>query len=179
MTELSDIDLVRKVKEGEILAYEVLVRRYEMKLLRYLKRWNVDESVAEEVVQDALFKVYKSIGKIDESRGFSPYLYTTAKNELMNRFRKEKMVLPLIEEVVGIDGEKMYEELHRKNIQSMVRQSLDSLKEKQRHILELYFFEELSYKKIGEKLGMPLNTIKTNIRRAKAALLSKFKHEKK
>lgn len=179
MNDISDIDLVKKVKQGDIMAFEVLVRRYEMKLYYFLKKRTKEDHIAEEVVQDALFKIYKNIWRVDEKKGFAPYLYTIAKNELVNRFKKEKLTLTLIDEVVGIDGEKLYEDLYRKNIQEKITFALRRLKKKQREVLKLYFFDELSYKKIGEKMGVPLNTIKTNIRRAKNALLKILNHEKK
>lgn len=179
MSEINDKELVIKVKAGDFLAYEELVKRYEFKLIRYIHNWTRDDGLAEEVVQDALFKLYKNINKVDEAQGFAGYLYKIARNELMSRFRKEKMVLPLIEEYVGDNGEHLYEDIDRKDTQKKVKKALGEIKDKHRKILELYFFEELSYKRIGELLGVPLNTIKTNLRRAKAAMLNKLKNEKR
>lgn len=178
MVLISDIELVKRVQAGEIPAYEELVNRYEAKLLRFLRRYTKEESIAEEVVQDALFKIYKNINRIDERKGFAGYLYAVTRNEMMTRFRKEKLVLPLFDDTVGVSGEDLYEEIDKKDKQNMVRKAMGELKEKQRRIIELYFFEELSYKRIGELLGVPLNTIKTNLRRAKSALLKRIKNEK-
>jgi RNA polymerase sigma-70 factor (ECF subfamily) len=179
MINSEDNELVKRVKAGDILAYELLVKKYEVKLFWFLKKWTKEESLIEEVIQDSLFKLYKGIHKVNEKKGFSAYLYTIAKNQLMDRFRSDKKTLSLMESVVGVDGEKLYEDIHKKDIQEQVREALANLKEQQRKVIELYFFEELSYKKIGEKMGVPINTIKTNIRRAKNKLLSLMKNEKR
>lgn len=177
MNNQSDIDLIRKVKAGDILAYEVLVRRYETKLFWFLRRWTDEEGLIEEVIQDSLFKLYKNIGKVDEDKKLASYLFTIAKNELTDRFRVQKKTLPLLEEVAGTDGEYLYEKIEKQEVQNKVQQALGKLKLSQRKVLEMYFFDQLSYKRIGTMMGMPLNTIKTNIRRAKKSLLKMWKHE--
>lgn len=179
MKELEDIELVKKVKDGDVLAYEILVRRYEPVLYRFLRRWTNETVLIEEVIQDSLFKLYKNIHRVDEKKKFSSYLFTIAKNQLTDQFRRQKKTLPLLDIVPGSNGEYLYEEVERKDIQTRIRLALLNLKEKQRKIIELYFFEGLTYKKMGKMLGVPLNTIKTNIRRAKTSLKKILKNEKK
>ena len=179
MNNTDDIDLVRKVRAGDILAFELLVKKYEVKLFWFLKKYTSEETLIEEVIQDSLFKLYKNIDRVKDEKGLKSYLYTIAKNQLIDRFRSEKMTLTINEEVLGDDGESLFEEIDKKDIQAKVREALVKLKEKQRRVVEMYFFEELSYKNIGKRLNMPINTIKTNIRRAKSALLKILKNEKK
>lgn len=160
------------------MSYEELVRRYEGKLIRFVRRWLKDSNDVEEVVQDSLFKMYKGINKIDETRKFSSYLYAIAKNEAITKIRKKKDTLPLLEYVAGDDGEGVYEKIIREENKDLLHRSLNKLSEVQRRVIKMYFFEELSYKKIQARLGLPLNTVKTMLRRSKINLAKKIKNEK-
>lgn len=158
------------VKKGDAFSYEELVRRYEGKLLRFVRRWLKDAKDAEEVVQDSLFKLHRSINKIEKDRKFSSYLYAIAKNESISKIRGMKDTLPLYEDIVGANEEEVYERIINKERSNFVRRGLRKLNEIQRRVLKMYFFEELSYKKIHHKLGLPLNTVKTVLRRSKLKL---------
>ena len=178
MSEFTDEQLVALIKKGEILSYEELVHRYEEKLLRFVRRWLRDSHDVEEVVQDSLFKMYLGINKIDEKRKFSSYLYAIAKNESISKIRSKKDTLPLLEYVIGADGEKIYEKLINREKNDLLHQAMNKLSEIQKSVLKMYFFEELSYKKIQAKLGLPINTVKTLLRRSKINLAKKLKNEK-
>ena len=60
----------------------------------------------------------------------------------------------------------------------LLHQAMNKLSEIQKSVLKMYFFEELSYKKIQAKLGLPINTVKTLLRRSKINLAKKLKNEK-
>lgn len=178
MSDFTDEELVAMIKKGEIFPYEELVGRYEGKLLRFVKRWLFDINDVEEVVQDSLFKMYLGINKIDETRKFSSYLYAIAKNESISKLRRKKDTLPLLEQVVGSEGETLYNNLIKSEKTDLVHRAIDGLNSIQKRVIKMYFFEELSYKKIQERLGLPINTVKTLLRRSKINLAKKLKNEK-
>lgn len=178
MNAVTDEELVMLVKKGEILSYEELVKRYERKLHFFVRRWLSDDHDIEEVVQDTLFKTYVGINKVDEKRKFSSYLYAIAKNEAITKIRKKKDLLPLHDYVEGGDGENIYEKIILEEKKTLLHRAMGKLNDMQRRVLKMYFFEELSYKRIQEKLGLPINTVKTLLRRSKISLAKKLKDEK-
>ena len=135
-----------------------------------MRRWLDDEREVDEVVQDALFAVYRNIRRIDEKKKFSSYLLSIARNEVINRFRKRKFVLPIWESFVGMNQDHMYEKLFHQEVKEKIDGALKLLKEQERRIVEMYFFEDYSYMEIGERLKLPLGTVKTKLRRAKLSL---------
>ncbi len=175
----TDEELVLRIKKGEISAFEELVNRYEPKLIGYVMKKVKEVKDAEEVVQDGFVKVYRNIGRIDHKRRFASYLYTVIDHEVVDFYRRRKWVLPLFDEVIGDGENEMLEKIHREDEKKRVREKLDKLPENHKKTLWMYYFEELSYKKIAEKLRMPINSVKTNIKRAKESLYKLMKNETK
>lgn len=179
MVNQSDEELVALVKLGNILAFEEIVKRYEMKLVHYAQKRLLDEFMAQEVAQDVLIKIYRNIHRIDAEKKLGPYLFTIARNEVVTRLRTKKDTLPLLETVIGTTEDSLIEMTFKKDLARNIKKLISTLKEGHRKVLQLYFFEDLSYKKIQEKLKLPLSTVKTRLRRAKAALAKKIDYGKK
>lgn len=178
MVKLSDEELVKKIKQGEISAFETLVVRYEPKLIGYVMKKMNEVKDAEEVVQDSFVKVYRNIGRIDDKRRFASYLFTVVDNEVIDRFRRKREVLPLFDGVVESDESEIIEKIVKEEKAVEVRKRVDSLSEKHRMTLKMYYFDDFSYKMIAERLKMPINSVKTNIKRAREALYKMMKNEK-
>jgi len=172
---MNDEELIKEVKRGDVLAFEKLVLRYEGKLMRYSRKYLKEEKDAEEVVQDSLFKVYKNLYHFDIKKRFAPYIYKITKNTIMDLYRKKKESLPLFDSVIGIEGEDMYEKVHKKEETGRLHQAIGELKEIYKKVIKMYYFEEMSYKKMQNKLGVPLNTVRTLLKRAKMTLAKKIK----
>lgn len=178
MTDLTDEQLVALIKEGKIMAFEDLVRRYEKKLKVFVGRWLSETGDVEEVVQDSLFKIYTHIGRVKTDKKFSSYLYAIAKNEAIDKLRKRKTTLPLLDIVPGQSEVTIYENVERNERWQMFYRAWDKLSEMQRRVLHMYFFEELSYRRIQARLNIPINSVKTILRRSKINLKKKLKNEK-
>lgn len=177
MEPLTDEQLVRAIQEGDVLSYEQLVTRYEHRLLAFAYRIVGSHEAAQEVVQDSLFAVYKTIDRIDTTRKFSSYVYEITKHAAISYLRKQHHTMTL-DESVSIDGdEAMYENLGRNETQAEVRKAVLSLPQKYRDVLQLYYFDELSYEEIAKKLAVPINTIRTHVRRAKNELTKLLPYE--
>lgn len=171
MTEKADEELVRSIQQGDVLAFEILVKRYQRRLFSFVFHIIYDVHAAEEVVQDALFSVYQSIDRVDVAKKFSSYLFTIAKNTAISYLRRQKQTVSLGEiEELASEEETLYEELIEAEKQHRVRQSLLALEEKYRRVISLYYFDDLSYEEISQKLKLPVNTVRTHLLRAKQQL---------
>lgn len=162
MTTKTDEELVRKVQEGDILAFEILVRRYQGKLINFVSRMVFDRSAAQEITQDSFLKTYRTVSKINTRKKFSTYLFEVAKNTAIDYLRKTKKAVPLTENVPA--------EQHNLMEKIDVHWAIDELPKTHKNVIRLYYFVGLSYVEISKHLKLPINTVRTHLRRAKLQL---------
>ncbi|MBI3397155.1 RNA polymerase sigma factor [Candidatus Woesebacteria bacterium] len=171
MLNETDEELVEEVQEGSILAFEVLVKRYQNKLFYFTLKIVGDEAAAEEVVQDTFLNTYKSIDKIDVSRKFSSFIYSVAKNTSISYLRKIRRFERMgdLEHSLATN-ENIYNDVIAKEEKNNVQKAIGNLNFKYKSVVKMYYLEDLSYRQIGEKLDLSLNTVKTRIKRGKEQL---------
>jgi RNA polymerase sigma-70 factor (ECF subfamily) len=162
MQSPEDRDIIRKIKRGEIANFEYVVKKYTKQILAFVSRKLYDKSEVEDIVQSAFIKFYKAINRFDETKPILPYLFEITKNEIKMYFRSRK-------QTVSLD-----EQFHVKTSEiSLFEQDAETLLEllsnQQKEALTL-LTEGYSYEEIAKKLGKPLNTVKTIIRRGRLKL---------
>jgi RNA polymerase sigma-70 factor (ECF subfamily) len=179
MAERTDKELIVAIQKGDIESFENLVTRYQNKLLIFIYGVTHDKSLAEEIVQDTFFNIYKTISRVDVERKFSSYIYKVAKNIAISYLRKQKNDLSL-NETFGLAAvsDDLYEDAVKKENQEKVWKALNLLEEKYREVIKLYYFKDLSYKEVARALSLPLNTVKIRLKRAKDALRRIINYEK-
>ena len=155
MAELSDKDIVKKIKNGEIDYYSYIVKKYTTSIYRYIERKLFKKDEADDLVQNVFISFYKAIEKFDEERPIRPYLFQIVQNELKMYFRSYKKSLPLDERIVSEDKQA---ELKIEDFKLLNSQERGIFK----HISEGYSYEEIA--KVVKK---PLNTIKSIVRRGR------------
>lgn len=165
----TDSDLLKRVADGYVSAFEQLVSRYQRPLLSFLSRYVADRRDAEEIAQDAFVTVYRTVDRIDTRRKFSSYLFTVAKNAAVSRLRTAKAAKRITETDAIEDDAVLYEELARTEERERVRTVLSRLGARYSSVIDLYYFRDLSYEEIAARLGVPLNTVRTWLSRAKSA----------
>ena len=174
-SERTDEELVSLSLEDKE-AFWIIVRRYEDKLSRYIKRISlIRGDVLEDLLQDIFVKVYVNLNSFDTSLKFSSWIYRITHNETISYFRKNKKH----EEFVSIpdeDLEVVASELHieedhsNKDSLEKLNEGIFELKEKYREVIVLKFIEDKSYEEISDILQIPTNTVGTQINRAKKHL---------
>ncbi len=166
-------DLIIRVKKGSIPAFEKLLKDYERRIFNYLYRIAGNRTDAEDLTQETFIKLYANRRNIDPDKSFQSWLYRIATNTAYDWFRRRK---GRHESFTIDDPEKPYETIDPSSsyntIETVkdVENALSRLKPAYRTILLLFYNEGLSYEEIAEVSDLPLNTVKTNIRRAKEAL---------
>ncbi len=169
MNPKTDAELVDAICEGDVLSFEVLVKRYQRGLFHFVHRMLRNQHDSEEVVQDTFFRVYRSIEYVDTTKKFSTYIFEIAKNNAISLLRKHKKHISL-NQIELQDDEKVYEEFARDELGNSVRRAVRHLDEKYRKAVVLYYFDDLSYEEVSKKLKVPINTVRTHLRRAKEEL---------
>lgn len=170
---LDDQTLVRKYLTGNEAAFEVLLARYKDRIFSYLMSLLKDRKQAEDVFQDAFFKIIRTLkkGKYNEEGKFLPWAMRIAHNLAIDYFRKNKKMPTIgqssgkgddddfdIFSVVKMEEPNVEDNMIDAQIKKDVVKLLDHLPEEQKEIVFLRHFKEMSFKDIAEKKDISINT---------------------
>ena len=193
-TELSDMNdkfkysdekLILRFQEGDINAYNELVKRYKDRLLNFVLRYFNNVEQAEDVVQDTLIKLYTHASYYKNVAKFSTWIFTIAKNNALTELRKNKR--KKTDSLWTDDGQVIDINSKEESLDSKVQNEvaidqlnkfLDEIPENFRMAVVLRDFQELSYEEISKILEIPIGTIKSRINRGRIQLAEKMKHFK-
>ena len=181
----SDEKLILRFQEGDINAYNELVKRYKDRLLNFVLRYFNNVEQAEDVVQDTLIKLYTHASYYKNVAKFSTWIFTIAKNNALTELRKNKR--KKTDSLWTDDGQVIDINSNEESLDSKVQNEiaidqlnkfLDEIPENFRMAVVLRDFQELSYEEISKILEIPIGTIKSRINRGRIQLAEKMKHFK-
>jgi RNA polymerase sigma-70 factor, ECF subfamily len=175
-----DADVVAAFLRGEERAFQVLVERYQTRLLNFIYRTIGDRERGEDLVQEVFIRVYRHLHRFDRSKKFSTWIYTIAsnlaKNELRNRSRNPLVFFQTIKKNWQDDDRPLQfedatlrpDDLYRKrHLRELVEASVAQLPEHHRQVFVLRELEGKSYEEIAEITGCNLGTVKSRLNRAR------------
>jgi RNA polymerase sigma-70 factor (ECF subfamily) len=177
-------DILRRLRHGDRRGLEELMDRYGEDLMRYLAVILGNRESAEDVFQDTWVKVMERIGRYDLNRPFAPWLFRVARNCAYDQLRRKKRWWSCdIDEnrhesedrssayaKATADRSKPFDETLATN--DLSTKLLAGLEPRQRELVWLRFYGELSYQDIAERCSVPLGTVKSGLRRALDRLAS-------
>ena len=168
----SDAQLVELASAGDQQAFEYLFTRYRDALTRLFEQRLGDRDIASDLLQETFIKVYLNIDRYDIGYTFGQWVYTIARNTLIDFTRKTRSDLPIDERFSSpaATAPTPEESIINSQQRTQIEHYLEQLPEQYNTLFKLRFLDEYSYEEIAEKLGRPLNTIKTQIRRARATI---------
>jgi RNA polymerase sigma-70 factor, ECF subfamily len=185
MGEQVDKDLVRRVQNGDKKAFDILVRKYQHKIIQLISRYIKDPSEALDVAQESFIKAYRALPRFRGDSAFYTWLYriaiNTAKNYLVARSRKLADY-----EIDVADAEQFEGSARLRNndtpehllltaeIAQTIRQAIDDLPEELRIAISLRELEGMSYEEIAQAMDCPVGTIRSRIFRAREAIDKKL-----
>lgn len=184
-----DIDqqLVERVQRGDKRAFNLLVTKYERRLIRLLSRFVRDPHEVEDIAQEAFIKAYRALPTFRGDAAFYTWLYrigiNTAKNYLMARGRRAPTSTEFdaeeaegFEDATGLQDLNTPEnELLSKEVAKVVNDAMAALPEDLRTAISLREMEGLSYEEIAETMGCPIGTVRSRIFRAREAIAAKLR----
>lgn len=184
-----DIDqqLVARAQQGEKQAFELLVAKYQRKLLRLISRLVRDPAEAEDVAQDAFIKAYRALPQFRGDSAFYTWLYrigvNTAKNYLVSQGRrppssteKDNEEAETFEDADALRDINTPESiLLSKEIANTVNAAMAKLPEELRTAISLREIEGLSYDEISEVMNCPIGTVRSRIFRAREAIAAELR----
>jgi len=162
---VSDDELMREVANGSQRAFEELFERYRGPIWRFFRRRTDDAAKAEELAQDTFVAVLEGAKRFEHRGTFRSFLFAVAYNVLAADRRKT--AFRATHELTSEPPD-----LSRPSPEAAiwVRNALSQLDDSDREILMLREYEQLSYQEIADARGTPVNTVRSQLFRARAAL---------
>ena len=183
--KLSDEKLILRFQEGDINAYNELVKRYKDRLLNFVFRYFNNREQAEDVVQETLIKLYTHASYYKNIAKFSTWIFTIAKNNALTELRKNKRkqtdsLWTDDGKVIDINSndQTLDRRVQNEIAVDQLNKFLEEIPENFRMAVVLRDFQELSYDEISKILEIPIGTIKSRINRGRIQLAEKMKHFK-
>jgi RNA polymerase sigma-70 factor (ECF subfamily) len=180
LRELDDTAIVNAYLAGENRSFDILVERYQARLLNFVYRIVGDRERAEDLVQEVFIRVHRHLGRFDRSKKFSTWIYTIAsnlgKNELRNRARNPLVLFTSITQ--GWDDEERPlefedpsarpdDQFRKRHVKELVEESVAKLPKHHREVFVLREIEGRSYEEIAEITHCNLGTVKSRLNRAR------------
>jgi len=161
----------RAVAQGDRQAFAVLFKHFAPRIKSYLVKLGTSEGLAEELAQEAMVNVWRKAPSFDAQRsGVSTWIFTIARNQRIDHFRRHDSRMPSSDEMEiedMVDGAAEPDDcLLTAQRERGVRLALLQLPVEQAEVLRLSFFEEHAHAQIASELGIPLGTVKSRVRLA-------------
>jgi RNA polymerase sigma-70 factor (ECF subfamily) len=175
----TDLQLLEHTRSGDTSAFSVLVERYSSDLFRVIRRMASDSSEAEAIVQESFLRVWQILRspyrkEPDWKRPFFPYLVTIAMNLARDRWRKERFLdfstLDAVQEVLPSPEPDPEVLVEKHETLEALAEAVTKLPSAYRAVIALRYEAGLSYQEMAEMLELPINTVRTHLRRAKDRL---------
>lgn len=178
--------LVERVQKGDKRAFDLLIQKYQHRIVSLVSRYVSDHAEAQDVAQEAFIKAYRAIGRFRGDSAFYTWLYriaiNTAKNWIVARNRR-----PPASDIDAVDAE-LYgmsdrlkesstpeNEMQREEIERTVYDTIAALPEDLRTAIMLREMDGMSYEEIATTMECPIGTVRSRIFRAREAIDEKLK----
>ncbi len=180
---LEDFDLIDKaVLEKDQQAYATLMKRYKKAVYFMILKMIRDADDAEDLTMEAFAKAFRNLERFKKDYTFSTWLFRIATNNAIDFIRKKKLKTMSLNNTLSDDSgnsvtidveddeNNPQDELIRSQRIEMVRIFVDKLPAKYRKLVQLRYFDELSYEEIAVELDKPLGTVKAQLHRSRELL---------
>ena len=181
-----DHELVRRVRQGDKSAFDLLVVKYQHRIVHLVNRYVKDPSEAQDVAQDTFIKAYRALGDFRGDSAFYTWLYriaiNTAKNYLLSRSRRHFDYEIDVQDAEQVENAAQLKDmdtpdnlLMNEQIIKVIKIAIEKLPEEMRIAITLREFEGMSYEEIAEAMDCPIGTVRSRIFRAREAIDEKLK----
>jgi RNA polymerase sigma-70 factor (ECF subfamily) len=181
-----DRELVQRVQKGEKNAFDVLVRKYQFKIIKLISRYVHDPNEAMDVAQEAFLKAYRALPGFRGESAFYTWLYriaiNTAKDYLVAQGRRPPGSDIDAHDAEQYEGQSLLKEyetperlLLKDEIEATVFKAIEDLPEDLRTAITLRELEGMSYEEIAQAMGCPIGTVRSRIFRARESIDAKLR----
>ena len=174
-----DVALIQRILAGDEDAFESLIKKYQKQVHAFAFRKVGDFQTAEDITQETFLRVYQKLSTLNDPAKFSAWLYAIVNHLCIAWHRKSLLQIRSLQEIhisemetdaysryVTVEQAKTTAEAQR----TFVEKLLTKLKESDREVITLHYFEEMTSSEMGKHLGVSENTVKSRLHRAKQRL---------
>ena len=182
LTNLSDTDLVRLAIDQNQAAFIVLYTRYNAGVRSHIARYVSQKEDIEDIALESFQKAFSQLGSYNDEYKFSTWIYRIARNtafDHLSRHDREKNNMPTtsinedfaeLKELPAVMHNPEEDIINQQEYDKWLN-NIEKLKDDYKTVAKMNLIDNFGYKEIADALDMPINTVKTKIRRAKAQLL--------
>ncbi len=182
-----DAELVARVQRGDRHAFDLLVLKYQRKIMRLLSRMIRDPAEIEDVAQEAFIKAYRALPQFRGDSAFYTWLYRIAINTARNwlatnkrhstqSFAQENAEGETFDESDNLtDNSTPESELASRQIAQTVNQAIEDLPEALRNAIVMREIDGMSYEDIAQSMNCPIGTVRSRIFRAREAISTRLR----
>ncbi|OOG77133.1 RNA polymerase sigma factor [Algoriphagus sp. A40] len=167
-----DPTIFEAFRNGEKQAIEAVYSFYKAPVMRFIVSMVKDSIDSESIFHEVIMKVIRRREKLSADDGINAYVFTIAKNEVIDYFKKLKKDRERIEDYYKnrIDSQNVMSAADEEEVFTNLEGALDGLSVQRKKVIELSYFQNLSYQEIAEKLMISKNTVKNHLIKAKIML---------
>jgi RNA polymerase sigma-70 factor (ECF subfamily) len=173
-SERSDlVNLAKLCVQGDRKAQETLYKMYYGKMLPVCMRYAENSEHAKDILQDSFIKIFNKIKLYDGKGSLEGWIRRIVVNNSIDEYRRKKKDFIKVESIENYQSIEMEDEDEEDELEfkpSQIIQAMQELTPAYRTVFNLYIFEELTHREIGEKLGISEGTSKSNLAKAKRNL---------
>ncbi len=162
-------NLIERIKKNDPEAVAEFFSRFHVSALKTAYNIVKNYEIAEDVVQEAFLDAINNIGKLKSKYAFTKWFHNIVRN-LALKYISKKPLLELKEDVFYLDSKNPRKILQKKEIQNIVRQTLNKLPENEKKTTELFYLDDLSCFEIAQFFNIPEGTIKRRLHYARKKL---------
>ncbi len=175
-----DREIVKDVLSGNTGSFQKITTRYNDIIFYTLLKMVYSKKIANELTAEVFSRAYQNLSSYSKEYAFSTWLFSIANNRGIDYIRRKKTNTVAIEEnkddyesVILADNIELQPDmlLMKQQVACELRDIVDCLKPSWKELIEMRYYQELSYEEIAEKLNQPLGTVKNQIYRAKQKLV--------
>ena len=186
-----DLVLVKRAKSGDYQAFDLLVLKYQSRLISTAFKFVKDVHIAEDIVQDSFIKAFNALESFREDSSFYTWIYritvNTSKNFLVSKKRKSELLNSDLSEEASYEIEPVEtyspeDLLQATQLQKVITETFDQLGEDTRTALTLRELDGLSYEQIADVVNCPVGTVRSRIFRGREVIdeaISQYKQDNK
>ena len=186
-----DLVLVKRAKSGDYQAFDLLVLKYQSRLISTAFKFVKDVQIAEDIIQDSFIKAFNALESFREDSSFYTWIYritvNTSKNFLVSKKRKSELLNSDLSEEASYEIEPVEtyspeDLLQATQLKKVITETIDQLGEDTRTALTLRELDGLSYEQIADVVNCPVGTVRSRIFRGREVIdeaISQYKQDNK
>lgn len=164
-------DTIRNFSKGDREAIETMYYQYKPSVMRFVLSMVKDAEEAEVIYHNVFLKILRKRKELDSEKSIKSYIFTISKNEVIDYFNQLNSDKKKAEEFYNNRIERPVDlKLEEEALMNRLEDAIDLLTDQRKKVIQLSYFENLSYQEIAERMLISKNTVKNHLIKAKISL---------